>query len=151
MGAPSDTHEARRLTLDALAVLAGFEEAVPFPRFRPDVYRRRPPDGAWFIGEAKATERPNDPHAIDRFDRYVEVCREYRSTVLFVLSVPVAEASCWQAFLVSALDVDASVRAGALSQSALLWCWHSPADGHTSRRGHSGHLDLSGRHNSRPC
>lgn len=64
MSAPGTEHEARRAVLDALAVPAGFGTEAPFPRLRPDVHRRRTADGAWFLGEAKASEGPGNLDAL---------------------------------------------------------------------------------------
>lgn len=92
MGAPGPDHEARREVLDALAVLAGFETSAVFPRVRPDVHRRRRSDGAWFVGEAKATERPDAGAVAERLEAYRDACTRSGAPALFVLSVPLASA-----------------------------------------------------------
>lgn len=151
MGAPGDQHEARRQMLDTLAVLAGFEVEATFPRFRPDVHRRRSSDGAWFVGEAKATEGPDDSHAVDRLRQYVAVCQAPGSSVLLALCAPIADAAGWRNALATVSGMTTPVRRTAFGQSILLWCWYSAADGQSRSSGHSEHFGLNGRHSSRPC
>ncbi len=151
MSAPGIDHEARSAVLDALAVLAGFGTRGRFPRFRPDVYRRRASDGAWFIGEAKASEGPGDLDAVGRLGRYVEVCQHCGASALFVLAVDVRETRGWGRRLHEALDGVETVRCSVFGQSALVWAWYGPADGQRLWTGHSGHLGLKARQTSRPC
>ena len=93
MGAPGLEHEARREVLDALTVLAGFETSVEFPRVRPDVHRRRRSDSAWFVGEAKATERADDATVTERLEAYRDACTRSGAPDFFVLSVRRTSAS----------------------------------------------------------
>ena len=151
MSAPGTEHEARRAVLDALAVLAGFGTEAPFPRLRPDVHRRRTADGAWFLGEAKASEGPGNLDALGRLGRYVEVCRHCGATALFVLAVSAKDVHPWRLRLDEALDASERVRSSTWGQTALVWAWHSPDEGQSAWTGHSGHLGLSGRQVSRPC
>lgn len=151
MGAPGLDHEARREVLDALAVLAGFETSAEFPRVRPDVHRRRRSDGAWFVGEAKATERPNDPTVVQRLESYRDACTRSGTTTLFVLSVPLADAVGWGRTLAGVLGTDDVPPSAVVGHSALSWTWYSAAEGQRLWTGQSWHLGLNGRHSSRPC
>jgi len=151
MSAPGIDHEARRAFLDALAVLAGFSAKPQFPRFRPDVYRCRTSDGAWFIGEAKASEGPGDLDAVGRLGRYVDVCRYCGASALFALAVDVQETRGWRRQLLEALGAGVPVRSSTSGQSALIWAWYTPADGQRVWTGHSTHLGLKARQTSRPC
>lgn len=151
MSAPSAEHERRRAILDALAVLGGFATEARFPLLRPDVHRRRRSDGAWFVGEAKASEGPGDSDAVGRLGRYVEVCGACGATALIALAVAPQHVRRWQGWLDELLGGDQTVRASISGQSGLVWAWYSPADGQSARTGHSGHLGLNGRQTSRPC
>lgn len=151
MGAPGREHEERRSVLDALAVLAGFETPAEFPYWRPDVHRRRASDGAWFVGEAKATEHPGDPAVVGRLATYLDGCRWCRASALVVLSVPLGAAAGWGRALASELGDGGPVASSVLGHSALFWTSYPPAVGHIGSSGQSRHFGLSGRHVSRPC
>ena len=151
MGAPGLDHEARREVLDALAVLAGFETSAAFPRVRPDVHRRRRSDGAWFVGEAKATERSDDANVAERLEAYRDACTSSGAPALFVLSVPLDSAVGWARTLAGVLGTDDVPKSAVVGHSALAWTWYSAAEGHRLWRGQSWHFGLSGRHSSRPC
>src|SRR4026207_1728952 len=124
MSAPRADHEARCAVLDALALLAGFSTKSQFPRFRPDVYRWRTSDGAWFIGETKASEGPGDLDAVGRLGRYVEVCRHCDASALFVLAVDARGTRGWRRQLREALNRLEPVRCSTSGQSAILWAWY---------------------------
>lgn len=72
-GTPS--HRARARLLSCLSSLAGCN-AAPWPppphNVRPDIIRATPNQRVLFLGDAKATEDPNDRPALGRFYKYFQ-------------------------------------------------------------------------------
>lgn len=85
MAAPTTTHERRRATLEAVALLTGHVTPATLPGLLPDVLLAR--GATLFLGEAKATETPGTAATRERLSRYVRHLRRRRQRDVLALCV----------------------------------------------------------------
>ena len=81
VGRPSLQHEKCRSTLDAVAVMAGFDTPIRLPDGKvPDVVRGHLGTGTFFIGDAKHTESARDMSTLGRLESYMSWLARPRDT-----------------------------------------------------------------------
>lgn len=101
-GRPSPQHERRLKTLETLAMLNGFNTAMPLAsKLRPDVALWRRVDRAVFVGEAKHSEAPTDGRAMGRLARYLQLLRPREDSAADIIAVchPLFHGGDWIAAL----------------------------------------------------
>lgn len=100
IGKPTELHERRAATLSTMAMLCGYTTTLTTlpDGSRPDVLQLRATDGALFVGDAKATEKPGNTETYNRLSHYTAFLGGWAQTGesgLMALAVDPIDAYGW--------------------------------------------------------